>query len=130
QQFSATLLAGFSFAALLLAGMGVYGVLSYSVSQRTREIGVRVALGAEPGSIMWLVVGAGARLVVAGAVVGLAGALALSGLMKTLLFGIGPRDPLTFIAAPLVLLAVALVASYVPARRAARLSPVEALRAE
>src|SRR5262249_55914613 len=91
QQFSATLLAGFSFASLLLAGMGVYGVLSYSVSQRTREIGVRVALGAEPGSIIRLVVGAGARLVVAGAVAGLAGALALSGLMKTLLFGIGPR---------------------------------------
>jgi putative ABC transport system permease protein len=130
QQFSATLLAGFSFAALLLAGIGIYGVLSYSVSQRTREIGVRVALGAEPGSIIRLVVGAGARLVIAGAVAGLAGALALSGLMKTLLFGIGPRDPLTFIAAPLVLLAVALVASYVPARRAARLSPVEALRTE
>jgi putative ABC transport system permease protein len=130
QQFSAVLLAGFSFASLLLAGIGIYGVLSYSVSQRTREIGVRVALGAEPGSIIRLVVGAGARLAVAGAAVGLAGALALSGLMKTLLFGIGPRDPLTFIAAPLVLLAVAMLASYVPARRAARLSPVEALRTE
>jgi len=130
QQFSAVLLAGFSFASLLLAGIGIYGVLSYSVSQRTREIGVRVALGAEPGSIIRLVVSAGARLAVAGAAVGLAGALALSGLMKTLLFGIGPRDPLTFVAAPLVLLAVAMAASYVPARRAARLSPVEALRTE
>lgn len=130
QQFSAVLLGAFSLASLLLAGIGIYGVLSYSVSQRTREIGVRVALGAEPGSIIRLIVGSGARLVAAGAIFGLAGALALSGLMKTLLFGVGPRDPLTFVAAPLVLLGVAMIASYVPARRAARLSPVEALRTE
>jgi len=130
QEFSAVLLAGFSFAALLLAAIGIYGLLAYSVTQRTREIGVRVALGAEPGSIVRLIVAGGARLVVIGAVAGMGTALALSGLMKSLLFGIGPRDPLTFIAAPAVLVAVAMVAAYVPARRAARVSPIEALRTE
>ncbi len=130
QQFSAVLLAGFSLAALLLAAIGIYGVLAYSVTQRTREIGVRVALGAVPGSIVRLIVSSGARMVIAGAVAGMAVGLALSGLMKSLLFGVGPRDPLTFIAAPAVLVAVALVAAYVPARRAARVSPMEALRTE
>jgi putative ABC transport system permease protein len=130
QQFSAVLLAGFSLASLLLAAVGIYGVLAYSVTQRTREIGVRVALGAVPGSIVRLVVTSGARMVIAGAVAGMAMGLAFSGLMKSLLYGIGPRDPLTFIAAPAVLVLVALVAAYVPARRAARVSPMEALRAE
>jgi putative ABC transport system permease protein len=130
QQFSAVLLGGFSLASLLLAAIGVYGVLAYSVSQRTREIGVRIALGAEPFTITRMVVTSGARMVVIGAAAGLAAALALSGLMKSLLFGIGPRDPLTFVAAPAVFVVVALVAAYVPARRAARVSPMEALRAE
>jgi putative ABC transport system permease protein len=130
QEFSAVLLAGFSLASLLLAAIGIYGLLAYSVTQRTREIGVRVALGAEPGSIVRLIVGNGARLIITGALAGLAAALALSGVMKSLLFGIGPRDPLTFIAAPAVLVAVALIAAYVPARRAARVSPMEALRTE
>jgi len=130
QQFSAVLLAGFSLASLLLAAIGIYGVLAYSVTQRTREIGVRVALGAEPGNIVRLVVASGARMVIAGALAGLAMALALSGVLKSLLFGVGPRDPLTFIAAPAILVAVALVAAYVPARRAARVSPIEALRVE
>jgi ABC-type antimicrobial peptide transport system permease subunit len=130
QEFSAVLLAGFSIASLLLAAIGIYGLLAYSVTQRTREIGVRVALGAEPGSIARLIVAGGARLVVAGAVAGLAAALVLSGLMKGLLFGIGPRDPLTFVAAPAILVTVAMVAAYVPARRAARVSPMEALRTE
>jgi putative ABC transport system permease protein len=130
QQFSAVLLAGFSLASLLLAAIGIYGVLAYSVTQRTREIGVRIALGAVPGSIVRLVVTSGARMVIAGAIAGVAAALALSGLMKSLLYGIGPRDPLTFIAAPAVLVAVALFAAYVPARRAARVSPMEALRTE
>jgi putative ABC transport system permease protein len=130
QQFSTVLLGGFSLASMLLAAVGIYGLLAYSVSQRTREIGVRVALGAEPGSITRMVVASGARMVVAGAAAGLAAALALSGLMKSLLFGIGPRDPLTFIAAPAIFLAVALVAAYVPARRAAKVSPMEALRTE
>jgi putative ABC transport system permease protein len=130
QQFSAVLLGGFSLASLLLAAIGVYGVLAYSVTQRTREIGVRIALGAEPLTITRMVVASGARMVMIGAAGGLAAALALSGLMKSLLFGIGPRDPLTFIAAPAVFVAVALLAAYVPARRAARVSPMEALRAE
>ena len=98
--------------------------------QRTREIGVRIALGAEPQTITRMVVAGGARMVVIGAAAGLAIALVLSGLMKSLLFGIGARDPLTFIATPVVFVVVALVAAYVPARRAARVSPMEALRAE
>lgn len=130
QQFSAILLGGFSLAALLLAAIGIYGILAYSVTQRTREIGVRVALGAEPGNIIRMVVANGARLVLVGATAGLAAALVLSELIKSLLFGVGPRDPLTFIAAPAVLVAVALLAAYVPARRAAKVSPLEALRAE
>jgi putative ABC transport system permease protein len=130
QQFSAVLLGGFSLASLVLAAIGVYGVLAYSVTQRTREIGVRIALGAEPFTITRMVVASGARMVVIGAAAGLAVALALSGLMKSLLFGIGPRDPVTFIAAPAVFVVVALVAAYVPARRAASVSPIEALRAE
>jgi putative ABC transport system permease protein len=130
EQFSTVLLGGFSVASLLLAAIGIYGLLAYSVTQRTREIGVRMALGAEPGSITRMVVASGARMVAIGAAAGLAAALALSGLMKSLLFGIGPRDPLTFMIAPAVFIAVALVAAYVPARRAARVSPMEALRAE
>lgn len=130
QQFSAVLLGGFSLASLLLAAIGVYGVLAYSVTQRTREIGVRIALGAEPLTITRMVVASGARMVLIGAAAGLAVALALSGLMKSLLFGIGPRDPLTFVATPLIFVVVALVAAYVPARRAAKVSPMEALRAE
>ena len=130
QEFSTVLLGSFSLASMLLAAVGIYGLLAYSVSQRTREIGVRVALGAEPGSITRMVVISGARMVVAGAAAGLAAALALSGLMKSLLFGIGPRDPLTFIATPAIFLAVALLAAYVPARRAAKVSPMEALRTE
>ena len=130
QQFSAVLLAGFSLAALLLAAIGIYGVLSYSVAQRTREIGVRIALGAGPAGIARMVLAGGTRLVATGAIAGLAGAMLLSGLMKSLLFGVGPRDPLSFIVAPALLAAVALAASYIPARRAARVSPMEALRAE
>ena len=130
QQFSAVLLGGFSLASLLLAAIGIYGVLSYSVTQRTREIGVRVALGAEPRSIIRLIIASGARMVITGALIGIALAMALSGLIKSLLYGIGPRDPLTFVVAPAALIAVALMAAYVPARRAARVSPMEALRAE
>jgi putative ABC transport system permease protein len=130
QRLSALLLGGFSLASLLLASVGIYGVLAYSVARRTREIGVRVALGAAPGRILRLVVGSGVLMVLAGATIGLGGALLLSGLMKSLLFGIGPRDPWSFVFAPAALVAVALMAAYVPARRAARISPVEALRSE
>lgn len=130
QQFSAVLLGGFSLASLLLAAIGIYGVLAYSVTQRTREIGVRVALGAEPGSITRMVVAGGVRMVLMGAAVGLAIALGVSGLLQSLLYGVSSRDPLTFIAAPALLVLVAMIAAYVPARRASRVSPMEALRAE
>lgn len=130
QTFSAVLLAGFAGMALLLAAIGVYGVLSYFVVERTREIGVRVALGAEPAGIVFLVLRTGSRMILGGVAVGLTGALALSGLLKSLLFGVGPRDPLTFAAVPIVLAIAALLAAYLPARRAGRLDPVESLRAE
>ena len=128
QRFSALLLSGFSMCALLLAAVGIYGVLAYSVSERTREIGVRVALGAEPSRIAGLVIGDGARPVLAGIALGIGGALGLSTLLKSLLFGVGPRDPLTFVIVPVVLMSVGLIAAYVPARRAARLDPMQALR--
>src|SRR5262249_37487918 len=128
QRFSALLLSGFSLASLLLAAVGIYGVLAYSVTERTREIGVRMSLGALPSQIVGMVLARGARLVGAGVIAGLGGAMAASGLLKGLLFGIGPRDTVTYLAVPAVLAAVALLAAYVPARRALRLEPMDALR--
>jgi putative ABC transport system permease protein len=128
QTFSALLLGGFSLVSLVLAAVGIYGVLAYSVTERTREIGVRVALGADPRRILTLVLGSGMRVVVAGALLGTGGALALTGLLKSLLFGVQSRDPATFATVPLVLIAVALLAAYLPARRASRLAPVDALK--
>jgi putative ABC transport system permease protein len=128
QRFSALLLGGFSLVSLLLAAVGIYGVLAYSVTERTREIGVRVALGAEPARILALILGSGMRVVLMGAAVGLGGALALTRLLKSLLFGVKPHDAATLAAVVAVLIAVALVAAYVPARRAACLAPVDALR--
>jgi ABC-type antimicrobial peptide transport system permease subunit len=130
QRFSALLLIGFSLVSLLLAAVGIYGVLAYTVAERTREFGVRVALGADPGRITALVLGMGARLVLGGTVAGLAGAMLLTNLLKTMLFGVSAHDTLTFVAVPVVLGAVALLAAYLPARRAARMAPVDALRAE
>jgi putative ABC transport system permease protein len=130
QRFSALLFGGFSTVSLLLAAVGIYGVLAYSVTERTREIGLRVALGAEPGRILRQVLGSGMRVVLIGAVVGAGGALALTGLLKSLLFGVTARDATTFAAVPAVLIAVALVAAYLPARRASRLAPLDALRTE
>jgi putative ABC transport system permease protein len=128
QRFSALLLSGFALASLLLAGVGIYGLLAYSVTERTREIGVRVALGAQPARIIVMLVGGGARLVTIGTAVGIAGAMALSGLLKGLLFGVGPRDVATYVAVPALLGIVALIGAYIPARRAARLEPLAALR--
>jgi len=130
QRFSAWLLVGFSTVALALAAVGIHGVVAYSVTARTRELGVRAALGADPGRIVVTVLKTAARAVLAGLVVGLAGALTLTGLLKSLLFGIGPHDPFTISVVPCLLIAVASLAAYLPARRAAHLDPLEALRAE
>jgi putative ABC transport system permease protein len=130
QRFSAWLLAGFATVALMLAAVGIYGLLAYSVTARTPEFGVRTALGAEPAQITSLVLKSGARPVIGGLVIGMAGAIASSGLLKNLLFGVRPRDPVTFFLVPLLLGATALLAAYLPARRAAGLDPMNALRAE
>jgi putative ABC transport system permease protein len=130
QRFSAWLLGGFATVALVLAAVGIYGVLAYSVTARTREFGLRAALGAEPKRIIALVIKSGIGPVLIGIAIGGAGALALSGLLESLLYGVGPRDPLTFSGVPLLLAAVALLAAYLPARRAARLDPMAALRIE
>jgi putative ABC transport system permease protein len=114
--------------ALVLASIGVYGVISYAVSQRTQELGVRVALGAQRGDVLRLVVRDGAMLGGIGIVIGLAGALSVTRFLRTMLFGVSPFDPASFIGVSAILVAVALLASYVPARRAARVDPVEALR--
>ncbi len=130
QRFSALLLIAFSAVSLLLAAVGVYGVLAYAVTGRTREIGVRMALGAEPGAIASLIVANAAAVVLPGMAVGLAGALALTGLLRSMLFGVKPHDALTLIVACVALGFVALAAAYIPARRAARLTPLDALRVE
>jgi putative ABC transport system permease protein len=128
--FTMVLLAIAAGVALLLGVIGIYGVMSYVVSQRTGEIGVRLALGAEPGEIARMIVRQGGIVAIAGVVSGLAAALAGSRLIESLLYDVGARDPGVFLAMTLTLLAVALVACWLPARRAARLSPIEALRTE
>jgi putative ABC transport system permease protein len=130
QRFSALLLLAFSAVSLLLASVGIYGVLAYSVTERTLEIGVRMALGAEPRRITALIIAGAASIVLPGLVAGVAGAMALTGLLRTLLFGVKPHDMPTFVVASVVLAAVALAAAYVPARRASRLMPLDALRME
>jgi len=124
------LLGVFAGAALLLAGVGIYGVVSYSVSQRTQEIGIRIAVGAARRDVLRLVVGQGARAALLGIAVGVAAALALTRLMASLLFGVSAADPLTFMSVALLLTLVALAASYIPARRAMRVDPMVALRHE
>jgi putative ABC transport system permease protein len=130
QRFTMIVLAAFAVVALLLAVIGVHGLLSYTLAQRTREIGIRMALGAAPGGVRGLVVGEGAMLAAAGLALGLLGALALSHLLASLLFGVSARDPLTFAGVAVTLGLAALVASDVTARRAARLDPMVALRTE
>jgi putative ABC transport system permease protein len=129
-RFTALLLALFGGLAMLLALVGVHGVLSYTVAQRTSEVGIRVALGATRGRIMRLVVGDAARLALLGIVTGTAGALAGSRLLSSLVFGITVRDPATFVGVAVGVLAMAALASWLPARRAARADPIEALRAD
>ena len=116
--------------ALALGILGIYGVISYAVSQRTREIGIRMALGATKSELKWMFVRSALLLTAVGVIIGIGTAAALTQFMKSLLFNISPLDPITYITVPLVLAAAAALASYLPARRAATVDPVEALRAE
>jgi putative ABC transport system permease protein len=127
-RFNTLLLTVLAAVALALAVMGIYGVISYAVSQRSHEIGVRMALGAQTGDVLKLILKHGMRLTLAGVGVGLAASFALTRTLSGLLYAVKPTDPVTFIAVSLLLSAVALLACYIPARRAARLDPLKTLR--
>jgi putative ABC transport system permease protein len=130
RRLSMSMLSVFAGLALLLAGVGIYGLTAYSVSRRTREIGLRMALGAGHGDILRLIVGHGLGVGLAGVALGIPGALAMARLMRGMLYGIGPNDPFVFVLVAVLLVALAAVASYVPARRAMRVDPVIALKHE
>jgi putative ABC transport system permease protein len=130
RRFSMEMVALFALTALLLAGLGIYGVISYMVSERTHEIGIRIALGADRRSILRMVLRQGLGLAIVGAAVGLVGALVVSHFMAGLLFSVRPTDPLTFACVALLLIGVAVLACYIPARRAIRVDPLVALRHE
>ena len=127
-RMGASLLGIFALLALLLAAIGLYGVMAYTVSQRRRELGIRLALGARQEDVRNMVVRQGVLLAAAGVIIGLAAAFALARLVTNLLFGVGATDPLTFAVIPIVLIVVAILATYLPAWRASRVDPVEALR--
>jgi predicted permease len=130
RRFNMYLLGSFAAIALILACIGLFGVLAYLVTQRTRDIGIRIALGADRRDVMGLILGQGMVLAATGALLGVAAGYAGSRVMETLLFSVTPKDPLTFVLVPTLLVAVALLACYVPARRALRVDPLVALRAE
>jgi ABC-type antimicrobial peptide transport system permease subunit len=130
QRFAMILLSIFAGLALVLSAVGVFGVISYLVSQRTREIGVRVALGAQRSDVLRLILSEGARLILFGVAIGLAASLGLTRLLATILFGVRASDPVTLIFVSVILSAVALLACYIPARRATRVDPIVALRYE
>jgi putative ABC transport system permease protein len=129
-RFMMFLLSAFAGLALVLACIGIYGVMAYSVAQRTHEIGIRMSLGAKKNDVLRMVIGQGFRLTLLGTVTGIAGAIALTRFLSSLLYGVRPTDPLTFVAVSLLLTAVALLACYIPARRAMRVDPMVALRYE
>ena len=130
RRFNMVLLAAFASLALTLAAVGIYGIVAYSVTERTHEIGVRLALGAQRRDVIAMVVGQGMTMTVTGTIVGLAAAMMVTRLMSSLLFDVSAVDPATFLAIPLLLIAVAFIACYVPARRATRVDPLQALRSE
>ena len=130
QNFSMLLMTIFASAAVLLAAIGIYGLMAYSVQQQTREIGIRMALGAQPGALRSMVLRQGMRLALIGVAIGIGAALGLTRLLASLLFGVQPRDPLLFTVVPVLLIAVAWLACYLPARRATRINPLDALRWE
>ena len=130
RRFNMLLLTLFAGLALVLAAVGVYGVMSYAVTQRTHEIGIRMALGAQVGNVMRLIMKSGLTITIIGVVIGLGGAYALTRLMSSLLFGVEPTDKATFAGVSLCLLLIALAACYIPARRATKVDPLQALRYE
>jgi len=129
-KFHTSLLIAFAAIGLVLTLIGIYGVISYSVSRRTHEIGIRIALGAHPQGVLRLVLSQGTKLALLGAILGLVGSCALMRLLTSQLYDIKPGDPLTLICAALLMLAIAMAASYIPARRATRVDPLIALRHE
>jgi ABC-type antimicrobial peptide transport system permease subunit len=128
QRFVATLGGFFGVVALLLAAVGIYGVMSQTVTRRTREIGIRMALGAEPGNVLWMMLRESLAMLGIGAAIGLPAALALTRYTESLLFGVKPQDPVTIAVAVLLLLVVTTLAGFLPAQRATRVQPMAALR--